>query len=91
MSGWRGMFAGALALIALQVIVSTSDAANRTSTGFKAIADVVQRALSPAVPLVPDRTGAGDAPAPPGPVTAPATYDPSKPQPAKAPPATLRA
>lgn len=54
MSGWRGMFAGALALIALESVLSSSASASRTATGFAAVASLVQRAISPGIALVPD-------------------------------------
>jgi hypothetical protein len=63
------MFAGALALIALQTVVSSDAAANRTGGAFTAIASLARRALSPAVALVPDLRPAGGVGQ-----TAPSTY-----------------
>lgn len=81
MRGWRGVFAGALALIALEVVVSTEDAAKRTSNAFGLLTNVVQRALSPAVPLVPERAISPEGP----PATAASYYAPHRPQPARTP------
>lgn len=57
MSGWRGIFAGALALIALETVLSSSASTSRTASAFTAAASLVQRALSPAVALIPDIRG----------------------------------
>lgn len=58
MSGWRGIFAGALALIALETVLSSSASTARTAGAFAGAASLVQRALSPAIALVPDVRGA---------------------------------
>lgn len=54
MRGWRGVFAGALALIALQTVVGSDAAANRTGGALAGIASLARRALSPGIALVPD-------------------------------------
>lgn len=58
MRGWRGLLSGVLGLVALQVVVSTSGSANRVGSGLTDVASLLRRALSPAVPLVPDLRGA---------------------------------
>jgi hypothetical protein len=62
-TGWRGIFAGALALIALESVLSSTASANRTAGAFTAAASLVQRALSPAIPLIPDIRGSASTPA----------------------------
>lgn len=52
---WRGIFAGSLALIALQAVVATDQSANRVGGMLTGIADLVRRAMSPAVAAIPDR------------------------------------
>lgn len=62
MRGWRGVLSGVLGLIALQVVVSTSGASGRVSSGMGDVASLLRRALSPAVPLIPDLRSAGAQP-----------------------------
>lgn len=58
MSGLRGVFAGVLALVALQAVVSTDASSKRVRGLFGDAAGLVERALSPAVPAIPDRRAA---------------------------------
>ena len=58
--GW--MFTTWLALIALQTL-STQCASGRVSSLFADVNSLVQRALDPNVPAIPDRTAAASAPA----------------------------
>jgi hypothetical protein len=59
--GWRGIFAGALSLIALQTVVGSDAAASRTGGAFTGIASLARRALSPGVALLPDIRAAATA------------------------------
>ncbi|MEN8672578.1 hypothetical protein [Nocardioides sp.] len=52
---WRGVFTGALALIALEAVVRTDESAERVGGMLTGIADLVRRAMSPAVAAIPDR------------------------------------
>lgn len=54
---WRGVFTGALALIALEAIVRTNQSADRFGGLLVSAANLVDRVLSPAVPAIPDLTG----------------------------------
>lgn len=54
MSGWRGMFAGMLALVALEAVVSRTEAAGRVGSALAGLAGMVEHLLSPDEPLVPD-------------------------------------
>jgi hypothetical protein len=54
---WRGIFAGSLALIALQVVVSSRGSADRVGSGLSWIADMVTAALDPGTPAIPDLAG----------------------------------
>ncbi|MBM7510043.1 hypothetical protein JOE61_003857 [Nocardioides salarius] len=54
---WRGIFAGSLALIALQAVVSSRDSAGRVGSGLEWIADLVSAALDPGTPAIPDLAG----------------------------------
>jgi len=56
---WRGVFSGALALIALEAAIRTPESAGRVGELLRSVAGLVQSAMSPAVPLVPDLAGAG--------------------------------
>lgn len=58
----RGLFAGALALIALEAVVRSEESASRFGGLFTGLADLVSSAMSPSVPLVPDLAGVGTAP-----------------------------
>lgn len=55
----RGLFAGALALIALEVAVSTPAAAGRVGGLLGGAAALVRHLLDPTVPLIPDHSGDG--------------------------------
>lgn len=56
---WRGVFSGALALIALQAVVSRADSAERVSSGLGWIATLVTAAIDPSKPAIPDLAGIG--------------------------------
>lgn len=58
MSGLRGVLAGSLSLIALQAVVGTQESATRVGSLATDVASLVERAVSPAVPLIPDRRAA---------------------------------
>lgn len=51
---WRGVFSGALALIALEAVLRTDQSASRVGGMLTGVAGLVNRALSPDVPLIPD-------------------------------------
>lgn len=51
---WRGIFSGALVLIALEAVVRTDRSADRFGSMFTAVAAVVDRVMSPEVPAIPD-------------------------------------
>lgn len=51
---WRGVFTGALALIALQAVVSSNQSAERFGGLLTDIGDIVRAVVSPAVPAIPD-------------------------------------
>jgi hypothetical protein len=53
-TGWRGMFTGMLALVALEAVVSRTEAAGRIGGALTGLAGMVSHLLSPAEPLVPD-------------------------------------
>lgn len=54
MSAWRTALAGALALAVLDAAVSSTEAAGRVGGLMKAVAKVVEHALSPTVAAIPD-------------------------------------
>lgn len=54
MRGWRGVLAGALALTALQVLV-TSSRTDQIAGLFALPASWAERFLNPNVPAIPDR------------------------------------
>lgn len=54
---WRGIFAGSLALIALQAVLGTANSANRIGSGLTWLADLVHAALDPSTPSIPDLAG----------------------------------
>jgi hypothetical protein len=56
MRGLRGILAGALALIGLQVLVQEG-ASSRVSGLFGVPAAIAQRFLNPYIPAIPDRAG----------------------------------
>jgi hypothetical protein len=56
--GFRGFLTAALGLIALQTVASNA-AGGRIAGLFGVIADGVNRALDPSIPLIPDRRGGG--------------------------------
>lgn len=51
---WRGVFTGALALIALEAVVRSNQSADRFGQLFQITAGGIARLLSPAVPAIPD-------------------------------------
>lgn len=51
---WRGVFAGSLALIALEAVLRTNQSASRVGSFLTISADLVRRAMSPAVPAIPE-------------------------------------
>lgn len=53
---WRGVFTGALALIALEAILRTNQSADRFGGLLVSAANLVDRVMSPAVPAIPDLT-----------------------------------
>lgn len=55
---FRGIFAGALALIALQTLVGSNEAAGRFGAMLSSIGDLARAAIDPAVPAIPDLTAA---------------------------------
>lgn len=57
---WRGIFAGSLALIALQVVVSSRGSAQRVGSGLGWVADMVTAAMDPARPAIPDLAGVSE-------------------------------
>lgn len=56
----RGIFAGSLALIALQAVVGTQGSAERVGTGLGWIADLVRAAIDPSISAIPDLAGVGN-------------------------------
>ncbi len=56
---WRGLFTGALTLVALQAVVSSNAAAGRVGDMLEHVADLARRLLDPSVPAIPDLAGAG--------------------------------
>ena len=54
---WRGIFAGSLALIALQALLSSQQSANRVGSGLSWVAELVTAALDPSTPAIPDLAG----------------------------------
>lgn len=54
---WRGIFTGALALIALEAILRTDESAERLGGLLEAVGDLWRKASSPAVALIPDLAG----------------------------------
>jgi hypothetical protein len=52
--GWRGVLGGALALVTLQVLV-TSNQTSRLAGLFTVPADLAEQFLNPNVPAIPDR------------------------------------
>lgn len=56
---WRGILSGALALIALEAVLNTTNSANRVGSGIQWLADLVSAAIDPSVPAIPDLAGGG--------------------------------
>lgn len=54
---WRGVFTGALALIALQAALQSNESAGRVGGLLTTVARLVESALSPGVAAVPDTRG----------------------------------
>ncbi len=59
MGALRGAFTAVLGLVALETIVSTKGAAERTGGLLGDVAGIIDHALSPAVALIPDRSAGG--------------------------------
>lgn len=59
---WRGIFSGALALIALEAIVRTDASAQRFGGLLSTIGSLTRSAMSPLVPAIPDLAGTQDDP-----------------------------
>lgn len=57
MTGIRGVLAGVLALVALEALVSTQGAADRTAGALGGLATFAQRVLDPAVAAIPRKRG----------------------------------
>jgi hypothetical protein len=55
-TGLRGVLMGALTLIAIQTLVSTSGAASRTAGAFHDLAAVVNKVVDPSVPFFTDHS-----------------------------------
>lgn len=55
----RGIFAGALALVALHTLVSYQGAQGRIAGAFSGVASLVDRFLDPSLPAIPDRGSHG--------------------------------
>lgn len=53
---WRGLFAGALALIALEAVLRSNQSVDRAGGMIAGLAGLVDAALNPAVPAIPDLT-----------------------------------
>jgi hypothetical protein len=60
----RGVLSGLLSLIVLETVLSSDASASRLGSAGTVIASLIRRAVSPAVPLVPDLRGHKSAPAP---------------------------
>ena len=63
---WRGVFTGALALIALEVLLRSEESVGRFGQMLEGVGDLARRFLSPTVPAIPnvrklrdDESGAG--------------------------------
>lgn len=78
----RGILTGVLSLVVLETVLSSDASASRLGSAGSVIASLIRRAVSPAVPLVPDLRGAKPAPAA---ATAPAGLTTTKPRTAPAP------
>ena len=61
MPSWRGVFVGALGLIALGVLVRNKDSAPRLESGLTKVADLVRAFADPTVPAIPDLAGVSTA------------------------------
>lgn len=55
----RGVVSGALALIALQAVTSSDQAAGRVGGMLAAVGKLVRHVVDPAVPAIPDLSGSG--------------------------------
>ncbi|KAB2809298.1 hypothetical protein F9L07_19860 [Pimelobacter simplex] len=58
---WRGLFSGALALIALEALVRTDASAGRLGGLLDGVGSLIRSAMSPAVPAIPDLSGSSSA------------------------------
>jgi hypothetical protein len=54
---WRGIFTGALALIALEAIVRSDASATRFGSLLTGVGALTRAVMSPAVPAIPDLSG----------------------------------
>jgi len=54
-SALRGVVAGVLALSALELVLSSSEAAKNAGGAFELAASAINRLVDPSVPLIPDR------------------------------------
>lgn len=50
----RGILTGVLSLVVLETLLSSDAAASRVGSAGNVIASLIRRAISPAVPLIPD-------------------------------------
>jgi hypothetical protein len=57
---WRGVFSGALALIALEAVVRTDASAGRLGELLTSVGNLARSAMSPSVPAIPDLAGVGN-------------------------------
>lgn len=54
---WRGVFTGALALIALEAVLRTNKSADRFGGLLNDVGEIVETIVSPMVAAIPDRRG----------------------------------
>ncbi len=54
---WRGVFTGALALIALEAVLRTNQSADRFGGLLNDVGEIVEAIVSPMVAAIPDRRG----------------------------------
>lgn len=62
MRGWKGLLSGALALVLLQVLVSSRNAGAGVSGVFGGAANLAEKLMDPTVPAIPARTTAPKSP-----------------------------
>lgn len=51
---WRGLFTGALALIALEAVLRSNESADRAGRMIGSLAGIVDAVMSPTVAAIPD-------------------------------------